>query len=139
MNKRTITVIASILVLIAVVWQANYVGHTSAQTLPIRATFTGKAVTVTTAGTKVAVTPNVETRAHWLLIQVKSTNTGLIYVTTSNDTQIRLEAPVANAVLPYYSISAASSFFDMSKVWIDSSVNGEGVNIHYLQTAGNPF
>ena len=113
--------------------------NAEAQTFPPRATLTGKSVTVTTAGTKVAVTPNVETRTYWVLIQAKSTNTGVIYVVTSNDIQIRLEAPVSGDVLPYYALTSGPNFLDMSKVWIDAAVNGEGANVHYLVTSGQPF
>lgn len=86
--------------------------------------------TVTTAGTRVPLTATGLTMANWLLIQPISTNTGLIYigdrgVTSSNSNG--LSVGDSDVLWP----SATTNIYDLSTIYIDSSVSGEGVTVLY--------
>jgi hypothetical protein len=89
---------------------------------------------VTTAGTAVPLsTTKLYTTA--FLVQANAANTGLIYVGDST---------VAASNAPYLVAGASNSkegqtvtrgmiqTFDLSKVYIDASVNGEGVKVEYI-------
>ena len=89
---------------------------------------------VTTAGTRVQLsTVSIPTTA--FLIQANSNNAGLIYVG-----DVTVEA--ANS--PYLTAGAVNSkegqpvsrgviqTFDLSKIYIDASVSGEGVKVEYI-------
>lgn len=96
--------------------------------------------TVTTAGTRVRVSAtDLVYRA--CVVQVKRGNTGLIYIggpTVSSTAGHELIAPAANTPLAQFSLSGVEHGggnapqdikVNLKDVWIDSSVNGEGVNL----------
>ena len=85
---------------------------------------------VTTAGVKEAVSAGTDALL-WVRIQVKRTNTGAIFVETEDGVQQELPAPIAGLLLPWMEIPG-SSRIRLSDIYIDSAVNGEGVNVHYL-------
>lgn len=93
--------------------------------------------TVTTAGTAVALVAS-KTMVRGVMIQAETDNTGKIYVgdssVSSSDCAVDLVA--GNAVsldAPNMGIGEAESF-DLALVYIDSSVNGDGVNVSYWVT-----
>ncbi len=102
------------------------------------AKFAGKSVTVFSAGTKVPVNALVDLPVYWVMIQAKPTNKGKIYVVTSNDVRIELEAPTAGQPLPSYLIAPSSfageaSTINLTEVYIDFAMDGDGANVHYLE------
>ena len=85
---------------------------------------------VTTAGTRVALTPSVRTPASWVIIQAKAANTGIIYVggvAVSSTSGIAL-LNGDNVTIP--SMSGVTAY-DLQNIYIDASVNGEGVLFTY--------
>lgn len=86
--------------------------------------------TVTTAGTDVALASSV-THAKWVCIQAQTDNTGIIAVGEAG-----VDATVATGT--GVALSAGESFTfpagDLSKIYIDSTVNGEGVRYSYYGT-----
>jgi hypothetical protein len=92
--------------------------------------------TVTTAGTQVPLSATAGTRIAQIIIQALPTNTGFIYIgdsTVSSSNGIRLEIPVAGSLLPSMTISCTGvgNEVDLNTIYIDSSVNGEGVVFLY--------
>ena len=85
---------------------------------------------VATAGVKEAISSSTF-RLLWVVIQVKRTNTGAIFVETEDGVQQELPAPIAGLLLPWMRIPG-NSRITLSDIYIDSAVNGEGVNVHYL-------
>lgn len=88
---------------------------------------------VTTAGVPVALTSS-DLIVWWFLIQVKSGNTGKITVIetqSGNSIAITLEIPVTGSALPFYSVPGLARV-NLKNVQIDSTVDGEGVNVHYI-------
>jgi hypothetical protein len=91
--------------------------------------------TVATAGTRVALSAGALV-VKQALVQVKSANTGKIYlggITVSSALCIELGIPQAGATLPSFLLLPTSSAntFDLADIYIDSSVNLEGVNVLY--------
>jgi hypothetical protein len=97
--------------------------------------------TVTTAGTIVQVT-TTPTNLNGLVIQALAANTGQIYVGLSNLVKSTLvgclyvigKPPTAFGELPRYIVQSGVSVapVDLSVIWLDSDVSGEGVLISYL-------
>ncbi len=96
------------------VLQVNESGDPSGSGTPPSTILDG-ATTVTTAGTPVAL--GASTAIKSVLIQADPSNTGLIYVGNASSQSIELSAS------DIYTIDIDN----LSKVYIDSSVNGEGV------------
>ena len=89
--------------------------------------------TVTTAGTRVplSTTSLVVAQAY---VEAKVANTGLIYVGDVAVTSTlckRLEIPVSGEMLPSVSLAPTADLLDLKDIYIDSSVNAEGVNVLY--------
>lgn len=96
--------------------------------------------TVTTAGTRVPLVAAASSATPFssLIIQAKHGNTGYIYVgdsTVSSTLGIEIGIPVASSTPPSLEISSGDelNISDLSEVYIDSSINGEGVNYLYVQ------
>jgi hypothetical protein len=77
---------------------------------------------VTTAGTRVALAST--TACQGVLIQAKAANTGIIYVGGSTVSS-------TSGIFLYAGESVEISIDNLSKVYIDSSVSGEGVVFTY--------
>lgn len=75
---------------------------------------------VTTAGTAVQLTSNE--KAGYVKITYKDSNSGEIYVGDSNVSSSN------GYILNYDNNSVVLSLDDLSKIYIDSSINGEGVS-----------
>lgn len=87
---------------------------------------------VTTAGTRVQITTS-HILATALTIQALRTNTGYIYV---GDSSVAVGQGIELGANRVFSFSGAKDRggnceFDLSEVYIDSSVNGEGVRLAY--------
>jgi len=88
---------------------------------------------VATAGTRVQLSTTVK---HVVKLSVKalSTNTNLIYIgdnTVSNLVGYQLSA---KEVMELSGVFAKDNFiFDLSEIYIDSAVNGEGVTVSYFE------
>ena len=86
--------------------------------------------TVTTAGTRVQLL-TATTNVYWVDIQADCDNTGNIFVgdsTASSSVGITLRPCT---VLPISPGAVARDALNLTNIWIDSSVNGEGVTINY--------
>jgi len=79
--------------------------------------------TVTTPGTRVQLTTS-STATYEVLIQAKSTNTGLIYVGGAS-------VASSNGISIAASKGITISVQNLNQVWLDCSVGGEGVNYMY--------
>lgn len=90
--------------------------------------------TVTTAGTQVALTSS-QIVTPKVVIQAKPGNTGNIFVGTadvsSSDYGVVL-APGASTTLVASHIETGESGLDLTSIWVDAAVNGEGVTFLYL-------
>jgi hypothetical protein len=87
-------------------------------------TIVGNGVTtVTTAGTEVALASSTSIKS--VTVKALSTNTGFIYVGSSSVSS-------ANGFELSSSETVSIDIDNLSKVYIDSSVNGEGVSYIYL-------
>ena len=84
--------------------------------------------TVTTAGTAVALA----TSGHvsWLLVLAKPGNTGQVYLGGSDVASTTNDGlpPGASIVLPFEPLAAK-----LSDIYIDSDVNGEGVDFYAIK------
>jgi hypothetical protein len=97
-------------------------------------------VTVTTAGTPVQVT-TTRTVAQSVMVQALAANTGLIYVglsTLNKSTGVGvlgiIPIPTTNIIGSVSaSIPLAPAGINLADLWIDSTVNGEGVIISYTE------
>lgn len=92
--------------------------------------------TVTTAGTAVTLT-STKTLCRWATVQALSTNTGYICiggsdVTCASNKGIRLATGQALS-LDAIGEAKDTNRYDLSKVYIDSTVNAEGVQVTYAQ------
>lgn len=88
------------------------------------------AKTVTTAGTRVALAAS-STPAVYAFIQADCANTGYIYVggsSVSSSNAPRISA-CGSVTLPL--VIEGRMFYDLADIYIDSSVNGEGVKVLY--------
>lgn len=88
---------------------------------------------VTTAGTQVPLSASVK-NVWQVKIKALSTNTGLIYVGDSSvSASVGFELS-KNEYIDLSSIFAKDNFImDLSEIYIDSSVNGEGVSVAFLE------
>jgi hypothetical protein len=91
----------------------------------------GATKSVTTAGTAVRLAAST-TPAIWVAVQAKTTNTGVICVggsdvlaATKNGTCLTAGQAVLFAQIPGIQ-------YDLNTIWIDSTVNGEGVGVTYV-------
>lgn len=83
------------------------------------------AMVVAAAGARVALAA-VRTPAHWVIIQAKSTNGGMVYIggpAVSNISGPEL-AKTDSITLPPVGNTLA---YDLADIYIDAAVNGEGV------------
>lgn len=92
------------------------------QILPYSIVGNGKK-TVTTAGTRVQLASSTATKS--ITVRALAANTGLIYIGTS-------AVSSANGFQLSKDDSVSVDLDNLSKLWIDSSVNGEGVTYIYL-------
>ena len=103
-------------------------------------------VTVTTAGTRVQVTSDTSIRPSAVYFEALSSNTGQIYigdVTVSSTVYMaRLTIP-STASAPSWQIVSPSSDhrsggtgIQLSNLYVDSSVNGEKVQVTYVYNVG---
>ena len=86
--------------------------------------------TVTTAGTRVQLS-STQVLAVNVSIQAKAANTGVIYVggaTISSSRGVALAAGDTLALLP---MARQNEYYDLQSIWLDASVNGEGVTYAY--------
>lgn len=94
--------------------------------------------TVTTAGTRIQLTTN-EVNVVYLIIQALTGNTGRIYIgnnqVASTSSFVDL-APDSSISLDSAQLGLGDAKLDMSKIWLDSSVSGEGVNVGYIEVQG---
>lgn len=102
--------------------------------------------TVTTAGTRVQVTSDTDIKPSAVYFEALGSNTGQIYignsVVSSTVYFARLPIPSTSSA-PSWSIGtvdgagrAGGTELQLSNFWIDSSVNGEGVQITYVYEIG---
>lgn len=100
-------------------------------------TYTTVRKTVTTAGTRVALVASA-TKTGSVLIMAECDNTGYIYlgdVTVSSTNGIRLSAcEKVGVTYDYVAPPGYSNEINLNTFYIDSSVNGDGVNIFYNTT-----
>lgn len=102
------------------------------------ALMTTASVNVTTAATRVALVSNTTTcLVSEFEVQAKSANTGTIYlgtvaVSSSNGRQLAAGAAWSSAGLQDIGHKSANVQIDLATIYIDSSVNGEGVILTYL-------
>jgi len=92
------------------------------------------AKTVTTAGTRVALSAS-RLMVPSFVIRANAANTGVIYigdVTVTSANGMFLAASEANNKFGISVNGGKYREFDLSKVYIDASVNGEGVRVEYL-------
>lgn len=96
----------------------------------------GLSVTVTTAGTAVRIS-STDLVVRSLAIQAKAANTGVIYVggsdvLNSSKNGVALTAGSSFGFLPSGE-SKTSVYYNLKNIWIDSSVNSEGVSVTYIK------
>lgn len=89
-------------------------------------------VTVTTAGTRVQVTSST-IMVESVTIQGHETNTGYIYIGASDvaSTKGLVVSAKESVTITGEQIRGTTETFDLSDVWIDSSVNGEKARVIY--------
>jgi len=102
--------------------------------------------TVTTAGTRVQVTTDTAIKPNWIKFEALGSNTGQIYVgsvaVSSTVYFSRLPIPTTGVVTvaEYRSTPngrAGGTGFQLSNFYVDSSVNGEKVQVTYgFETGG---
>lgn|SRR3990167_4480624 len=86
-------------------------------------------VTVTTAGTRVPLS-DTSILCSWLQVQSKQDNTGKIFVggvTIATGRGACLEAAGDAQLLPHLNFNG----YDLSTIYVDSAVDGEGVDLLY--------
>lgn len=96
-------------------------------------TFTSATKSVTTAGTQVALVSS-STKVGSIVIQANPANAGYIYVgdsTVADTNGIRLSAGEKITFAFDYVAYGVDTSIDISTIYIDSSVNGEGVRFMY--------
>ncbi len=90
---------------------------------------------VTTAGTRERLT-TAEINTPMVIIQAKSANTGLIYVgndqVSSTNCMISLAAR-GTVTLSAADFGGADAVWDLTKIWVDCSVSGEGIYWGYAE------
>lgn len=99
---------------------------------------------VTTAGTRVQITDDNDTKCSSVYFEALGTNTGYIYVGLSDvsSTQYIAKLAVSSTVGQGFALDIGSlggqfrlggQGIQLSNFWIDSSVNGESVLFTYVQ------
>ena len=88
---------------------------------------------VTTAGTRTALQSSV-LQVHTAIIKANAANTGVIYVgdssvASTNGYELSAGEGVA---IPLMLMPQTGSAVDLSAIYIDASVSGEGVSVAYL-------
>ena len=94
-------------------------------------TYTGTTKTVTSAGTAEAMAAS-RIMCTWCVIQPLAGNTGKVYIgdsTVSSSTGIWLDAALGQS-LTIPDVTAPLPW-DLSVIYVDAAVNGEGVNFFY--------
>lgn len=102
------------------------------------------ALTVTTAGTEIQCTTDTDIKPSSVYFEALGTNTGFIYIglsTVSSTVYIaRLSAgqgfTVAADAAGGMNYRAGGAGIQLSNLWVDSSVNGEKVQMSYMYTTG---
>ncbi len=99
----------------------------------------------TTAGalvrlTNAAVTPTQRQPAHSFLVQTIESNTGRVFLydraggTKAMGVLAVLAIPTANSIPAFNAtVSSTVASFDLSNIWIDVEVGGEGVYVSFVQ------
>jgi hypothetical protein len=97
-----------------------------------QSTITNGLKNVTTGGTAVQLAAS-STLATWVTVQAKSTNTGTICVGGSTVLASTRSGTclTAGQAAPMYAVQAVP--YDLSLIWIDATVNGEGVAFTYAR------
>lgn len=93
--------------------------------------------TVTTAGTRTALTSST-LQVYEVVVKALASNTGTIYIgdsTVASSNGYELSAG-ASFSIPLTMIPKTGSVVDLNWIYIDASVNGEGVCVAYLQRTG---
>lgn len=86
--------------------------------------------TVTTAGTRVALAAS-STPVVWATVQAKCANTGYIYVGGANVSSSNgIEIAACQAAV-FGTVIDGRAYYDLAEIYIDASVNGEGVKFTY--------
>lgn len=85
----------------------------------------------TTAGTAVPLVAS-KTLAYAVKIKALPTNTGDVYVGQAGVSATNGFALDANDPLDFSAIIGLNAVVDLSKIYVDSGVNAEGVSVSYL-------
>ena len=87
-------------------------------------------VDVPAAGTAVPLSAT-RIAAVWVFLQAKVANTGKIYVGTSDVSSTSFGVELSS--LDGYAIppTSALNIYDLSDIYIDAGVSGDGVTVHY--------
>lgn len=88
-----------------------------------------------TAGTRVAITATTTLRGYSVVIQAKASNTGKIYVGDSSVTSTKCVAELSagqSVTIDAVQNAGRVELVKLSNIYIDSSVNAEGVHIGYV-------
>lgn len=93
-------------------------------------TLQGGAKTVTTAGTRVQLS-STSVPCIDLIVQAKVGNTGRIYIAGSS-----VANDGSNGIYITAGLSLPLSVINLTQVYIDATVNGEGVSFTYTATVG---
>jgi len=92
-----------------------------------------KQVAVTTAGTRVALSATKKLVSK-LWIKAKSANTGLIYLGDSTVSSTVGFVLSAKEEIDLFAVYAKDNYVvDLNEIYIDSSVNGEGISVAYFE------
>ena len=92
--------------------------------------FKGTSVVVTTSGTEVPLSATSLHVSSFVLV-AKDTNTGRIYVSDSTVSTTTNGGLRPGSQLPWGNDPPVSYGIDLSKIYIDAAVNGEGVDLWY--------
>lgn len=93
-------------------------------------TLTSSLKTVTTAGTEERLA-STSTKYHMLILQAECDNTGYVYIggsTVASTNGIRLSA-CESFTFSGSTFQGTNTTFDLYEIWVDVSVNGDGVKI----------
>lgn len=99
------------------------------------ATFATINKTITTAGTRVAVS-STSLKVKKIIIAGHAANTGHIYVgdsTVSATVGLHLKVGAPPIVIGDVEVAGRDDYFDLADMYVDASVNGEKVSILYFQ------
>ncbi len=85
--------------------------------------------TVTTSGTPVPLSAT-KVMCNWILMHPLAANTGIIYIggsTVTSTSGVAMGVGNSDVLWP----SAGSNMYDLSTIYIDASVSGEGIQFIY--------